>query len=933
MYDFKHVEEEVLKIWKKHAKALEESYQHDSKKKLFSFLEGPPTANAPPALHHVEMRTFKDLFCKYKFMQGFSVPRQGGWDCHGLPVEVQVEKALGLQSKKEVIDYGIAKFNKQCRDSVFEYIKEWEANTKRVHYLVDLEKPYVTLERDYMESVWWSLKELHKKGLLYEGKKVVPYCPRCETPLSHHEVSQGYKEVRDATVVVSFPLVDEPDTSILAWTTTPWTLPSNLALAVGSNIEYVKVAHEGKKYILAKDLVNKYFEQPTIIETFHGKELLGKKYEPLFPYFVSKFSKTKAWSVIEASHVTTDDGTGIVHMAPAFGEDDFEACQKNKIPFIQPIDTAGLFTKEVPDFKGMFVKKADKHILEYLENQGSVFKVEHYAHQYPYCWRCSTPLLYYATDSWFIKVTEIKKKLLKHNKEIKWYPNHIKDGRFGKWLEGARDWALSRKKFWGTPLPVWRSEDGDEVVIGSVKELEDLSGKKIPDLHKPFIDTVTFTKEGKKYTRVSDVIDTWYDSGSASFAQFHYPFENKKYFEERFPYDFIAEAIDQTRGWFYTSHVLATALFDKPAYRSVVCAGHLVDEKGEKMSKSKGNVLVPAEVFDAVGVDAVRLQMCATSVGEQKKFSIHLVNESILPFLNILFNTYRFTSQAATLTDKKPKELALEDQWMLSRVNSLVTEVTENIEQHNYHGCLKSCVQFVNGDFSRWYIKLIRDRSKDLAVGYVLQYVFDRLIRLLAPFIPYLPEYLHAELFSDTTSVHLTQWPKVDTKVIDATSEETMDVVREVTSLILAEREKAQIGVRWPLAKATVMVPKGMVARVKQYEALILAQANIKALVVAEGNIITIKVDKRMTKALEEEGFYRGVSRKVQSMRKKMGLVAREKISLVIESEYSIETFKDQLQERVGATNLDFGTVKGDFDLIVEEKIKNQTFKIAINKA
>lgn len=932
MYDFKNVEEEVQALWKKNKAQLESSIQYNPDKKLFSFLEGPPTANAPPALHHVEVRTFKDLFCKFKSMQGYTVPRKGGWDCHGLPVEVQVEKALKLRSKKDVVEYGVDKFIEKCRDSVFSYIEPWEANTEKVNYLTDLKNPYRTMDNEYIESVWWSLKELYDKKLLYEGKKVVPYCPRCETPLSTHEVSQGYKDVSDPTVTVKLKLNDEKNTFILAWTTTPWTLPSNMALAVNEKITYVKVEHEGNNYILAKDLINKYFEEPKIQEEIKGRDLVGKTYEPLFDYFKKDLAKTKAWSIIPADFVNTDEGTGVVHMAPAFGEDDFNTCKDHDIPFVQPIDNSGKFTEEVPDFKEKFVKDADPEIIEWLESHNKLFKTEKYLHQYPYCWRCNSPLIYFSTDSWFVKVTGIKKDMVKNNKKISWFPSHIKEGRFGNWLEEARDWALSRKKFWGTPLPVWRAEDGEEVCIGSIAELEKLSGKKIKDLHKPFIDTITFEKNKKLFTRVPDVIDCWYDSGSAPFAQLHYPFENKEYFEKRFPYDFIAEAIDQTRGWFYTMHVISTALFNKPAYKSVVCAGHLVDGKGEKMSKSKGNVLIPNEIFDTVGIDAVRLQMCTTNVGDQKKFSVHLVNESVLPFLNILFNTYRFTKNMITVSNKKPSELSIEDEWMISKTNSLIKEVTEEIEIHNYHNCLRKFISFVNDDLSRWYIKIIRDRAskKDEAIPYVMNYVFGNLSKLMAPFAPYISEYINSNLFETKESIHLSSWPKA--KETNKELEEAMELTKEITSKILKEREAVKIGVRWPLKKATITVPQENHKELNKLSAIILAQTNIKEARFKDGKEISIKLDTKLTKELEQEGFSREVSRKVQAMRKNAKLIPSDRISLVIESDIDLMPFKEQFMERLGAVNLAFGTLDGTYDVQKEENIKDHVFKIAFNK-
>ena len=934
MYPFKTIEGDVQKVWKSKNKELEEATKYNSKKKLFSFLEGPPTANAPPGLHHIEVRTFKDIFCKYKQMQGFTVPRKGGWDCHGLPIEVQVEKELGLNSKKAILDYGVSKFINKCRDNVFKYIKDWEENTQKLDYQIDLKNPYRTMDNEYIESVWWSLKELYDKDLLYEGMKVTPYCPRCETPLSTHEVAQGYKDISELTVVVKLRLKDEASTYFLAWTTTPWTLPSNMALAVNPKIKYVKVEKEGEKFILAKDLVNKYFDNPKIKEEFSGEELVGKFYDPIFPYFVDKFKNRKAWTVIPANFVNIDEGTGIVHMAPAFGEDDFTACEQNEIPFVQPIDEKGMFTDEIKEFKGMTVRDSNQKIINWLDGNRSLFKKEKYTHSYPFCWRCDTALIYYSNLSWFVKVTAIRDNLIKNNQKISWFPKNIKDGRFGKWLDGARDWALSRKKFWGTPLPIWRSKDGDEICVGSIKELEKLSGKKIEDLHKPEIDEVVIKKNGKEYRRVADLIDCWYDSGSASFAQLHYPFENKEYFEKLYPYDFIAEALDQTRGWFYTLHVIGTALFNKPAYKSVVCAGLLVDEKGEKMSKSKGNILVPSEIFSAVGVDAARLQMCTTTVGDQKRFSVHLVNESVLPFLNILFNTYRFTESLVKLSAKKPKEMPIEDRWILSKTNTLIKEITEELEKHKYHHCLRKFISFVNDDFSRWYIKLIRDRTstQDESLGYTMSCIFDNLLRLLAPFAPYITEYINSNLFKRDELVNFQSWPKENVKEIDLELEKVMTIAKEITSAVLSERETNNLGVRWPLKKATATLPKESMVNVKKLFHIIESQANIKELELEEGKELTVKLDTEITKELEQEGFCRELIRKIQGLRKKAGLSKIDEIALIVNSDYNLSKFKDTIVDKVGAVNLSFGAIDGTYETSSEEKIKDQIFKIAFNK-
>ncbi|MEK6968769.1 MAG: isoleucine--tRNA ligase [Nanoarchaeota archaeon] len=839
-YDFKEIEKEIELFWKRN-KLVAKTIQYEPSKPLFSWLEGPPTANAPPGLHHVEVRVFKDLNLRLKYMQGFTVPRKGGWDCHGLPVEVQVEKKLNLPSKKDVVNYGIDKFTKMCRQDVFSYIKDWERLTDKMAFWEDLENPYVTMENDYIESVWWSLKELYEKGLLYEGHKVVPYCPRCETPLSSHEVALGYKEVSDPAITVKFKLKDK-NRYVLAWTTTPWTLPSNVALAVNPNITYAVVKHKGDEYVLAKELAAKYFESPEISEEFEGTELVGLSYEPLFGYFQSKLNPERSYKILPADFVAISEGTGVVHLAPAFGEDDYAVVQKSNFEFLQPVTESGKFTEEVKDFQGKFVKDCDPAIIEFLENKGLVLNKEKYLHNYPFCWRCSTPLLYYATKSWFIKVSAYRDRLLANNEKINWYPDHIKHGRFGNWLEGVKDWALSRKKFWGTPLPIWKCECGVEKAIGSVKELKELA-VKMPgklDLHKPHIDKIQLKCDcGKKMTRIEDVIDCWYDSGAAPFAQLHYPFENKELFEKNFPYDFITEAIDQTRGWFYTMHALSTLLFDSPAYKSCLVAGHVLDDKGEKMSKSKGNIINPWEAFDKVGVDAVRLHFLTTSPEDPKRFGYESLNESTVPFLILLWNTAYYISefyQTQNLDGKEEAKLRVEDEWMISATNRMVETVTKELAQHNYNiavAAIKTCIM---DDLSRWYIKLVRDRTQkeDKAVAYTFRYCLERLVRVLAPLIPYTAEKLFREFELGTSqSVHLTLWPVVEQR--NEALEKQMAAAQSIVGTALSCRDKAAIGVRWPLSELFVETKNKEVAEAaKKLSALISEQVNVKQIIIGE---------------------------------------------------------------------------------------------------
>jgi isoleucyl-tRNA synthetase len=936
MYDFKKVEQNSRKVWKKHSKEIEKAVHDIPNRKLFSFLEGPPTANAPPALHHLEVRTFKDIICKFKFMKGFSVPRKGGWDCHGLPVEVQVEKSLKLKDKKAVIDYGVDKFIKKARDSVFSNIKDWNESTLELNYWIDLKDPYITLDNNYIESVWWSLKELYDKGFLYEGYKVVPFCPRCGTPLSSHEVAQGYKDVKEDSVYVAFKLKNEKDSYILAWTTTPWTLPGNVALAVGNKIDYVKAQLEdGSKVILAKDNINILKGKYKILKEMKGRELAGLEYEPL--YNIKETQNENSHKVLSADFVTTEEGTGIVHTAVMYGEDDYELGMKNNLPAIHTVGEDGKFLDIAPEFiRGKFVKSAEKNIIEDLKERRLLFKTERIEHSYPFCWRCDSPLLYYGINSWFIKVSSVRENLLKLNSKINWRPEHIKEGRFGNWLEGAKDWALSRFKFWGTPLPIWRCGCGEIKIIGSVEELKRNSANKITgkiDLHKPWIDSVKIKCPKCKGTmeRIPDVIDCWYDSGAASFAQFHYPFENKKEFEKRFPYDYIAEAIDQTRGWFYTLHVLAALLFNKPAYKNVICAGHIVDEKGEKMSKSKGNVIKPREILDQTGVDAVRLQFCTSDAGNQKRFSLGLMKESVLPFLNILYNTNRYYEQ---LGNKKNKN-QIEDKWILSRLNSTIETVTKGLEDFKLDTPFQAIQDFVVKDLSRGYIQMTRDRedTKEI-VGECLQ----KTALLLAPFAPYITEHLY-QGFSKK-SVHLSKWPKANKRKIDKKLEEEMKIAMQVIELGMAKRDKEGIGLRWPLSK---IVAKGKnFNSLKKFEKIISNQLNVKQVNLKSGSgEITVELDTKQTPELEAEGYARELSRKVQSLRKKGGLTKKDKITLQIKLENSLMSqlskYKqfDFIKERVNAKNVT-ATVLETNDRTSQHKeefkIKDKIFKIFINK-
>lgn len=924
MYNFKRVEEEARKVWNKHAKEIKKAVQDNPKKKIFSFLEGPPSANAPPGLHHLESRTFKDIICKFKFMQGFSVPRKGGWDCHGLPIEVQVEKELNLADKKAVIDYGVEKFVKKARESVFSYIKDWENSTEELGYWIDLENPYITLENEYIESVWWSLKELYNKKMLYEGHKVVPFCPRCGTPLSSHEVAQGYKDIKEDSVYIAFKVKGKKDEYILAWTTTPWTLPGNVALAVGNKIDYVKIKlSDGDKIILAKE--KKDLVKGEIIEKYKGKDLIGLEYEPL--YDIKETQNQNSHKIISANFVTTEDGTGIVHTAVMYGEDDYVVGKKEKLPEVHTVGEDGKFLENAPKFiRGKFVKDVEKDIIEDLRKRHLLFKTEKFLHSYPFCWRCDSPLLYYGIDSWFVKVSEIRKKLMKLNNSINWNPKHIKNGRFGKWLEGAKDWALSRFKFWGTPLPIWRCECGKEKVIGSIEELKKNSAKKITgkiDLHKPWIDNIKLKcKCGREMSRIPDVIDCWYDSGAATFAQFHYPFENKKEFSRRFPYDYIAEGVDQTRGWFYTLHVLAAILFDKPAYKNAISMGHIVDEKGEKMSKSKGNIIVPRNIIDKAGVDAIRLQFFTSDAGNQKRFSFNLMKEAVIPFLTVLYNCNTYYNQL----ENKKCSMQIEDKWILSRLNKLIKEVTKDLENYLLNPAFEKILNFVVKDFSRGYIKMTREREDTKKI---IGEILEKTSLLLAPFAPYISEYIYLNF--GKTCVNLSKWPKSDKKKINTKLEKEFEKLLQIIEKGLASRDKAGIGLKWPLSKVII---KGLDLQ-KNLQKIIKKQLNVKEIEFKKSKEIDVSFDISITPKLEAEGYAREISRKVQAFRKNMGLNKKDKINLtIVTDDKFINILKNQkefIKERTNSKKLKIvATNKERFKKKIDFKIKDKRGQIII---
>ena len=716
---FPKLEEKVLETWKKD-KLFEKSLKKNENNESYIFYDGPPFATGLPHYGHILPGTIKDIIPRYQTMKGKYVARKWGWDCHGLPVENLIEKELNLNSKKEILSYGIDKFNEACRNSVLRYTSEWEKTIDRMGRWVDFRNSYRTMDAKYMESIWWVFKSLWEKGLIYEGFKILPYCPRCTTPLSNFETNQGYKDVQDPAVTIAFKLKDEDNTYILAWTTTPWTLPSNTGLAVGKDIEYVKVKDGDKYYILASDLLSRYYKDVNSVEIaarFKGPELVGKKYEPLFPYF-THLENEGAFRVVIGHHVTTESGTGIVHIAPGFGEDDAEIGRKEGLPALCPIDQEAKFTDEVPDYKGIQVKKADKDIIKRLKAEGKLIRQETYQHSYPHCWRCDEPLIYRAVSSWFVNIQKIKDKMIAANEKINWMPDHIKHGRFGKWIEQARDWAISRNRYWGCPIPVWKCEECGEVIcVGSIEELEKLSGKKITDIHKHYVDPITLKcKCGHEMHRVDEVLDCWFESGSMPYAQVHYPFENKEKFEANYPADFIAEGLDQTRGWFYTLVVLGAALFDKNAFKNVVVNGLVLAEDGRKMSKRLRNYPDIDEVFNKYGADALRLYLmnsAAVKAGDLL-FSENGITEVLRNYHLPLWNSYSFFVTYANVDGWTPDQKVTTftnplDIWLNSVTEKLVAAVDGALGSYDFQTAIKSLYKYID-DLTNWYIRRSRRR-------------------------------------------------------------------------------------------------------------------------------------------------------------------------------------------------------------------------------
>jgi isoleucyl-tRNA synthetase len=888
---FPALEERILERWRERD-VFHRSLKQRERAPLWGFYEGPPTANGRPGSHHVLSRVFKDIYPRYRTMTGHYVPRKAGWDCHGLPVELEIERELGISSKEEIEAYGIAEFNQRCRESVFRYVEEWNRLTERIGFWLDLDDPYVTLTNEYIESVWWALRRMWDDGRLYDGHKVVPYCPRCGTALSSHEVALGYHDVEDPSVYVKLPVREpapgsplEPGDQLLVWTTTPWTLISNAAVAAGAEIEYVrvqllggdeKVGHAAgdEVFVLARDRVEHVLgEDVEVIAEFTGEAIAGTSYEPPFTYITDY--GPRGHTVLLGDFVTTEDGTGLVHTAIAFGEDDFRLGEQYGITLQNPVDPRGRFDKRITDFAGRFVKEADPDIVRALEENGRLLRAETYLHAYPHCWRCDTPLLYYAKSSWYVKTTEVRDRLLAANEEIGWHPGHIKHGRFGKWLEGNVDWALSRDRYWGTPLPIWECDQADcdeRFCAGSITELRDQGAEVPDDLHRPYIDAASFACEREGcdgvMRRVESVIDAWFDSGSMPWAQHHYPFENRDLFEQRFPADFICEAIDQTRGWFYTLLAEAVLLFDTSSYRNVVCLGLILDPEGQKMSKSRGNVVEPWDVIERHGADAFRwYYFVSQQPWAGYRFSVDTVGEAVRQFLLTLWNTYSFWVLYANTegmdaealaglwsSGRRAKGSAGElDRWAVSRLQATVATVREHMDAFDCTSAGRAIAEYCD-ELSNWYVRLSRRRfwDGDETAFATLRHCLLTVATLLAPFTPFLADEIYTNLaagaeeeFEDRPdSVHLCDFPAVDPDLIDEQLEVGMEAVRRTVELGRAARAQAKVKLRQPLRKAVVVASDAERAAIERLAGVVASELNVKELdfVHSEAELVSYRV-------------------------------------------------------------------------------------------
>jgi isoleucyl-tRNA synthetase len=896
---FSKMEEGVLRFWEEE-KIFEQTLEKTKKGKPYTFYDGPPFATGNPHYGHLVGSIMKDVIPRYWTMRGRYVERKWGWDCHGLPIETLVEKELGFKHKKDIEEYGVEKFNESCRQNVLGYVDEWKKVISRLGRWADMENSYKTMDLSYMESVWWVFKELWDKGLIYEGYRSMHVCTRCETTLSQQEVSEGYMDIKDLSVIAKFELLDDVETFVLAWTTTPWTLIGNVALAVGGDIQYVKVRFQGSMYILAKNRLAEIFKEKEfeMVSEFQGSELVGRHYKPLFDYYQSENLENfeNGWKIYATDFVTTDDGVGVVHIAPAFGEDDMNLGREKNLPFIQHVKMDGTIKEEAVDFFGMNVKPIDDHmktdveIIKFLAKKGTLFAKEKYEHSYPHCWRCDTPLINYATTSWFVSVSVIKEKALQNAENINWFPQHIKYGRFGKWLEGARDWSISRQRFWASVMPIWKCECGERKVFGSVKDLEEESGQKISDLHKHVVDTITIPCNvcKKQMRRIPDVLDTWFDSGSMPYAQMHYPFENKEKFEAGFPAEFIAEGVDQTRAWFYYQHIIATGIKDTNAFNNVIVNGIVLAEDGKKMSKRLKNYPDPMTMFNKYSADAIRLYLMSSPVvaADNLNFKESDVADLVRGMFRMFWNSYSFFVLYADIDGfdpNKKKEISgnLLDTWILSELHILIRDVNENMEKYDLAKTARLFPKFMD-NLSNWYIRRSRkrfwksenDTDKDYAYQ-TLHSVLVELSKLMAPFAPFMSEEVYKNLTGEK-SVHLADFPVANEALIDESLNRNMADMREIISLGLQERAKAKIKVRQPLS--AVILGKKFADTFKAllsgdiafWNSILEEELNVKSATFDE-KIEIIALNEIISEELRLEGIAREIIRFIQEMRKEAG--------------------------------------------------------------
>ncbi|MEC3882539.1 isoleucine--tRNA ligase [Halobacillus sp. HZG1] len=907
----------------------------------FVFYEGPPTANGLPHAGHVLGRVIKDFVGRYKTMQGYQVLRKGGWDTHGLPVELEVEKQLGISGKQQIEEYGVEKFIEKCKESVFNYEKEWREFTESIGYWLDMDDPYVTLQDRYIESVWYILSDLHKRNLLSKGHRVTPYCPSCQTTLSSHEVAQGYEDVKDLSATAKFKVKGSENEFFLGWTTTPWTLPANVTLAVHSDLDYIKAKKDGEVYIVAEALAEKNLgEEYEVVSKHKGSEFKDVEYQPPFPFVKPE----RGHFVVEADFVNAESGTGVVHIAPAYGEDDYNLVKENNLSFFNVVDGQGRYTEDIPPFEGRFVKDCDVDIVKYLANEGLLFHKEKYEHSYPHCWRCDSPLLYYAIESWFIKTTELKDQFIKNNQEVTWHPNHIKDGRFGNFLENMVDWNIGRNRFWGTPLPIWMCDSCDHQYAPHSKA--DLQEKAIGDigdveLHKPYVDRVQVTCEKCNGTmnRVPEVIDVWFDSGSMPFAQQHYPFENKDQFEKQFPADVICEGIDQTRGWFYSLLAVSTLFTGKAPYKRVLSTGHILDEEGRKMSKSKGNALNPTDLVTKFGADAFRWALLADSAPwNNKRFSERVVIEAKSKVIDTLVNTHGFYTLYANIDgytfDKNEEgEKTLLDRWVLSRLNSVTGVVEEALNDYDFTKAAKALEKYVD-EVSNWYIRRSRDRfweegmtESKKAAYHTLHEVLAQLSQLMAPYTPFLAEDIYQNLTGE--SVHLAAFPKVDDTVVNTQLEKDMDAVLQVVELARGVRNTESIKTKQPLSELVVIpVNQDQGKALEEYSNIIRDEINVKDVVVKQSSDDLVRYEVKLNFRAagpvlgKNVGVVKGYLEKL-SDEEAAKIVQDEKV-VVPTGDGEVEVTMDLLNvERVADAGLSMGSNQ-DFHVVLDTNITEE---------